>query len=77
MIKKVMLIVTEGETDEEFYKKLLEHIRTKMHLNKFPFDKINFVCARGIGNMQQKIVNVIERRLFSSEDMIDAEKTVI
>ena len=77
MIKKVMLIVTEGETDEEFYKKLLEHIRTKMHLNKFPFDKINFVCARGIGNMQQKIVNVIERRLFSLEDMIDAEKTVI
>ena len=77
MIKKVLLIVTEGETDEEFYKKLLEYIKTKIHLNRFPFDKIDFICAKGIGNMQHKIVNVINRKLFNSEYMLNAEKTIV
>lgn len=72
-----MLIVTEGETDLEFYKKVLEKFKLKYNKSKFPFDNIDFVCAKGIGNLQSKIINVIKRRLFNTQDYVDAKKTII
>lgn len=72
-----MLIVTEGETDEEFYKKLLNHIKVISKVPRFPFNSIDFVCAKGIGNLQNKIVNIIRSRLFNSEETIETEKTIV
>ena len=77
MNNKVMLIVTEGETDEEFYKKILEYIKLKGNIDKFPFNKIDFICARGIGNLQNKIIRSIKNKLYVSQEMSDVRKTIV
>lgn len=77
MNKRVMLVVTEGETDREFYKKMLQHIRAKLDFGRLPFDNIEFECAKGIGNMQNKIIRIIARKMFSSEDKENVKRTIV
>lgn len=72
-----MLIVTEGQTDREFYKKILEFIKIKGEINKFPFETIDFICAKGIGNLQNKIINTIKDRFLSFDKIPETEKTIV
>jgi hypothetical protein len=75
--KRVLLVVTEGQTDDLFYKRMIAHIKKIGNMDRYPFDSIDFVCAKGIGNLQKKIVNVIRSRLFSVQEYIDADITVV
>jgi|SRR5690554_614568 len=52
----IIWFVTEGETDQEFYKKLINYIRELHHNKPFKVQKIDFFCARGIGNFSKKIL---------------------
>lgn len=53
--KNVVLIVTEGETDELFYKKILEVLRSKTPYNYFLVDKIDYICVKGFGKFDSKL----------------------
>jgi hypothetical protein len=58
MIKNRLLVIyTEGETDEEFYRKLLIEIRKNNDNKSFAFKKIEFYSAQGIMRFQNKIIS--------------------
>lgn len=59
--KNVVLIVTEGETDELFYKKILEVLRSKTPYNYFLVDKIDYICVKGFGKFDSKLKNKFKR----------------
>lgn len=76
MIKKRLLyIVTEGETDLEFYKVILNTIKEVNNKTKFTFDKIFYDCANGIGKMSNKIVRKFKHK-YCTEDFVDYEKVI-
>lgn len=50
-------MITEGPTDEEFYKKVLNTIKIVNNGKRFGFDEIKFFCSSGIGNMHKKMLS--------------------
>jgi hypothetical protein len=52
--QRLLVIVTEGPTDEEFYRKVLSEIKQNNDGVKFSFDSIKFICAYGICNFARK-----------------------
>jgi len=62
---KVIWIVTEGETDQEFYKKIIAQIRQNFNGKPFAVDKLKFYCAKGIGNFSKKIPKTFENDIVS------------
>ena len=56
-MKKCIVIYTEGETDEEFYDKVLCTIKSKIPDNRFKIDALKKSCIKGIAKFQKKIVN--------------------
>ena len=58
---KIAVIVTEGETDELFYKKLLGVLRQKTANKKFAVDKIEYICIKGFGKFDSKLNNTFKR----------------
>ena len=56
-MKKCIVIYTEGETDEEFYDKVLSTIKSKIPGNRFKIDMLKKSCIKGIAKFQNKIVN--------------------
>lgn len=71
-----MYIVTEGETDEEFYRLLLEQIKQNTGHKMFPFAQIDYVCARGIGKFETKMFNKI-KNWWTSSDLINKSEKII
>lgn len=57
MNNRVLVIVTEGLTDEEFYKKVMQTIKENNNNINYHFKKIDYICAYGISNFQNKIPN--------------------
>ena len=60
-MKKCVVIYTEGETDDEFYKKVLSTIKSKLPENKFKVDVLKSSCITGIGKFQNKLLNKFEK----------------
>lgn len=56
-IKRCIAIYTEGETDEEFYNKILDNLRDKIPNKRFNVEAIEKTCIRGIGNFSKKLLN--------------------
>lgn len=52
--KRILVIYTEGETDEEFYKKIIDEIKKINDNLNFNFNKIKFICSKSIGRMHKK-----------------------
>lgn len=69
-MKKCVVIYTEGETDDEFYKKVLRCIKDKIVGNKFEVDVLKSVCITRIGKFQKKLLNK-----FNSEIIKKYKKT--
>ena len=55
--KKIVLIATEGETDDLFYKKILNILKTKTNNCCFNVDKIDFICVKGFGKFESKLIS--------------------
>lgn len=53
--KKIVFIVTEGETDDLFYKKILEVLKNKTPNNRFSLYKIKYICIKGFGKFESKL----------------------
>lgn len=66
MAKKCVVIYTEGETDEEFYDKVLDTIKSKIPSNKFKVDILKKSCIKGIAKFQKKVVNKFKKEIISS-----------
>jgi hypothetical protein len=75
MTKTLLIIVTEGPTDDEFYRRLLPEIKRQNGGSPFGFSKIDFVCATGISRFENKIVARIQQQ-FCTGDYATYEKTV-
>lgn len=61
MAEKVVIIFIEGDTEEEFYKEMLSHLRQK---NGGKFDcKIVLKNIRGVGNYKSKVSRIFEKKI--------------
>lgn len=54
--RKIVFIVTEGETDDLFYKKVLDVLKSKIPEGKFCADRIESICVKGFGNFDNKLI---------------------
>lgn len=59
--KKCIVIYNEGETEDEFYKLVLDEIKIKYKLDKFNVDKIVKKCLKGITKFDKKLLKIYER----------------
>lgn len=64
-MKKCVIIYTEGETDDEFYKKVLSTIKSKIPGNRFKVDILKSFCITGIGKFQNKLLNKFEKEIVN------------
>ena len=62
-MKKCIVIYTEGETDAEFYNKVLSTIKNKIPGNKFKINVLKTFCITGIGKFQKKLINKFEKEI--------------
>lgn len=61
--KRILVIITEGETDEEFYKKIIDEIK-KVNDNKiFNFSEIKHNCSRSITKMHKKMLGKFKKEV--------------
>lgn len=58
--KKCVVIYTEGETECEFYDKLLEELKKINKVDKFNADKIVKQCLKGITKFDKKLLKKFE-----------------
>ena len=56
-MKKCVVIYTEGETDKEFYDKVLDEIKNRISDKKFKVDLLKKECITGIAKFQKKLLN--------------------
>ena len=63
-MKKCVVIYTEGETDDEFYKKVLSFIKNKIPGNKFKVDVLKSFFITGIGKFQNKLLNKFNNEII-------------
>lgn len=70
MSNNIVFIVTEGETDELFYKKILSVLKNKTDNNCFSVKKIDHICMGGFGNFESKLKNILKRKIsaYKKED---------
>ena len=60
MRKKGVIFFVEGDTEIEFYKKLVKYLHDK--IGKFKIDKILFENIKGITNYKNKIIRIFSKR---------------
>lgn len=62
-MNKIIIIFVEGDTDEEFYKRLISIIKNKCNndFRQFNISKINIINLEGIGNAQSKAIRLFDR----------------
>ena len=58
--KKCIVIYTEGETECEFYDKLLDELKKINQIDKFNVDKIIKQCLKGITKFDKKLLKKFE-----------------
>lgn len=63
MRKKGVIFFVEGDTEIEFYRKLVKHIHDK--IGKFNVDKILFENIKGITNYKNKIIRIFSKRTIT------------
>lgn len=65
-MKKCVVIYTEGETDYEFYNKVLNSIKNKIPNKIFKVDVLKKVCITGIAKFQKKLVNKFVKEIVKN-----------
>lgn len=63
--KKCVVIYTEGETEYEFYGKLLEELKRINKIDRFNVDKIIKQCLKGITKFDKKLLNKFEYEIMT------------
>ena len=68
--KNGLIIFVEGETEIEFYKKILDNLKTKCSNVKFPYDKLIWHNLKGITNFKTKALRVFTSDVEKYRDII-------
>lgn len=55
--KKIIILYVEGETEEEFYNRLKEHLQDKGHSKKSTTYILKVVCVKSITRFSSKLLN--------------------
>lgn len=63
MEKNGIVFFVEGETEVEFYKKMISYLHSKY--GKFEIEKIEVENLKGIGNYKNRAVRIFEKRILS------------
>lgn len=65
--KRILIIITEGETDEKFYKKIIDEIK-KVNDNKiYNFSTIKYICSKSITKMHKKMLGKFKNEVCCSK----------
>lgn len=73
--KRILVIITEGETDEEFYKKIIDEIKKVNDNKNFNFSEIKHICSKSITKMHKKMLGKFKNEVCCSK-YNDYEKVV-
>lgn len=73
--KRILIIITEGETDEEFYKKIIDEIKKVNGNTYFNFSEIKHICSKSITKMHKKMLGKFKNVVCCSK-YADYEKVV-
>jgi hypothetical protein len=65
--KRLLVIITEGPTDKEFYKEVLNTIKLVNGNAHFNFDDIKHLCAKGIGRLENKMLSKFKNNYCTKE----------
>lgn len=65
-MNKGVVIFIEGDTEAEFFKKLLENIRSLCHGKRFNLSKIIIRNLKGIGNFKNRIYRVFTNEILQN-----------
>lgn len=76
MTKRMLIVITEGPTDLEFYKKVISTIKDKHQLTRFNFDEIKYMCAEGIANMHKKMLGKFTKEICGNNKYSSYDKFV-
>jgi len=60
---KIAVIVTEGETDDLFYRRILDVLRKKTLNKRLCVDKVEYICLKGFGKFDSKLCNILKRKV--------------
>ena len=63
MNKGVVLFV-EGDTEKEFYKRILEHLHKYAPNNRFAVDKLEIKNLKGIGSYKNKAIRIFTKEIL-------------
>ncbi|MDD2377579.1 MAG: hypothetical protein PHE05_01950 [Bacilli bacterium] len=66
MPKKCVTIYVEGQTDEEFYNRFKNIIKTKIPDKKFKVDVLKVVCIKGIGKFSGKLLARFKNEIINN-----------
>lgn len=72
-MNKIFIIFVEGDTDEEFYKRLISIIKSRCNndFRQFDISRIEIINLKGIGNAQSKAIRLFDR--IKKNDKIKAK----
>jgi hypothetical protein len=65
---RVLVIVTEGETDDEFYHKLIAEIRRNNDGGFFKVDELKYICCKSITRFSHKLLKKFEEEVINKFD---------
>lgn len=74
--KRLLLFITEGPTEEEFYKKVIEYTKKTNNCKKYNFDKIKYICPDGITRIQNKALLKFKNEICLNKDYSGYKKIV-
>ena len=74
--KRILIIFSEGPTDEEFYKRVIQYTKAKNKCAKYNFDEIRYMCACGIGNLHKKMLAKFKFEICREKKYANYEKVV-
>ena len=62
-MNKVIIIFVEGDTDEEFYKRLISIIKSKCNndFKQFNISKVHIINLEGIGNAKDRAIRLFDK----------------
>ncbi len=67
MNKRILIIITEGETDEEFYKSILAEIKKIKNEVFFNFNEIKYICSKSITKIHKKMLGKFKKEICSKK----------
>lgn len=61
--KRILIVITEGETDKEFYKKIIDEIKKVNGNINFNFCEIKHICSKSITKMHKKMLSKFKKEV--------------